>query len=308
MTEGQDAIGRTGHGAEPEVSPLATLITNLARTRKGFRVGIGTAPSGCRTVSDILADATIMDAWLSAQAVFTTDLDRKAQAAYLIIDHSSLVAMGVAAPYLTLRILPEIRPDHVALTFTTGMTTHEGRSVEETEVALHFLSERFATDNQELQAHPCHTPRGGECLRNTLRSDLEGHFQPVVHLLASLSGLSRSALWRLVADQILAVFLEVGRQIGNEEEARLEALAIIKHPGSPLNNRQTSHFSISVRATDDPSRILSSRTYRARGGCCRFYTSRTGRYCSTCVHRDPIERNRDLENRLRSQLRQDGMQ
>lgn len=109
-------------------------------------------------------------------------------------------------------------------------------------------------------------------------------------------------MWRLVGDSVSAVFLETGRTLGCEERAMTEALVVLKQPGSPLANRQMHYFDIVIRAPDDPGRVLARRTFRSRGGCCRYYTSREGRLCTTCVLLDPRERDRNLEAALRARL------
>ena len=72
--------------------------------------------------------------------------------------------------------------------------------------------------------------------------------------------------------------------------------------GSPLANRQMHYFDIVIRDPADSDRILASRSFRSRGGCCRYYTSREGKLCTTCVLLDPADRDRNLEAKLRFRL------
>ena len=62
------------------------------------------------------------------------------------------------------------------------------------------------------------------------------------------------------------------------------------------------YFDIEVRDESQPDRVLMCITYRAPGGCCRFYTVEGGHLCSTCVLHDPEGRYAKLEAKLRNRL------
>ncbi|WP_442580069.1 (2Fe-2S)-binding protein [Mesorhizobium sp. ASY16-5R] len=74
-------------------------------------------------------------------------------------------------------------------------------------------------------------------------------------------------------------------------------MTILKQPGSPLFNRQLHYFDLTLR--DEGQRELLSWTFRARGGCCRFYTVEGGKLCSTCVLKNAAERDNELLDAMR---------
>ncbi|NJL94993.1 MAG: (2Fe-2S)-binding protein, partial [Anaerolineae bacterium] len=77
-------------------------------------------------------------------------------------------------------------------------------------------------------------------------------------------------------------------------EAERHGLAFVKAPGSPLNNRQL-HF-LTVRDG------AHQQTFRARGGCCRYYTLPEGDFCTTCVMRGRADQEARLLAYLHSQF------
>jgi hypothetical protein len=69
-------------------------------------------------------------------------------------------------------------------------------------------------------------------------------------------------------------------------------MTVLKYPGSPLYNRQLHFFDLTLR--DERQRELLTWTFRARGGCCRYYTVEDGTLCETCVLKKPADRNAEL--------------
>ena len=64
---------------------------------------------------------------------------------------------------------------------------------------------------------------GGLC--DLYRCAIEVHFDPLVEQLHAATGLSRSALWRLVADGVAGRFLDAGRRFDRLEQAKAAGYA-----------------------------------------------------------------------------------
>jgi hypothetical protein len=130
------------------------------------------------------------------------------------------------------------------------------------------------------------TPCGDvHTLRQWLRTTLENHFAPLIERVFERTRLSHHAQWLLVADSCAALFLYLGQQLGEPARAMDEGLAFVRASGSPMNNRKTGYVTLEWNGHSD--------TFRARGGCCRYYTvSESGDdYCTTCVLRKPEDRD-----------------
>ena len=85
-------------------------------------------------------------------------------------------------------------------------------------------------------------------------------------------------------------------------EARRDALSILKQPSSPLANPQLAYLELTLPDPSRPDRPLATRTVRARGGCCRYYTVAGGERCATCVLWRPQERDRRILEAMRNEL------
>ncbi|MEM9969436.1 MAG: (2Fe-2S)-binding protein [Pseudomonadota bacterium] len=125
---------------------------------------------------------------------------------------------------------------------------------------------------------------------------LEQIHTSLVDRLYAISGLSRAALWRLVADSLAAAFLEHGRAIGQTDLAMSHARNIIRDKSSKLFNKQTDFAWI-----DLPEAPETGDWMRVRGGCCRYYTAprEDADYCTTCVLRSDESRRERYRNYLR---------
>jgi hypothetical protein len=131
---------------------------------------------------------------------------------------------------------------------------------------------------------------------------LQQLLEPLIDTLFRLSGLSRSALWRLVSDSLASTFLQHGRTIGQPETAIALARSILRDPASKLFNKQTDFEWVSI-----PSAAQNGDWMRVRGGCCRYYTApdEDATHCMTCVLRSPESRRdrfRDYLHRMQIQL------
>lgn len=259
-------------------------------------VEIGPMAPGFTPVPSLFTDDRFLAAMLARQQAGTPGLDAKGAAAYFVSEYAGVLGIAAASPYLSHGLVPALVPENCALGFELPA---EGRP----RVRLRLLDPRCVTDRpgKARYGSSCR-PVDREGLRNELREGLEAHMEPLIHRLHGRTGLPRPAMWRLVSDSVAARFLEAGREFGCEGEAQVEALAILKTPGSPLANRQLHFFEIVIRDEASPRRIIARRSFRARGGCCRFYTAPGGSYCSTCVLVPPHERRRRIEAQMRHRL------
>ena len=214
-----------------------------------------------------------------------------------------MVSMAVIAPLLGGGAVADVAPGRIALRFDTRDVAYRGRTVAELRSAMRLLAPCFATHDTQSASHGyARLLPDRAALLDHARRQMETCFRPLIRALHTLTALPANAMWRLVGDSVAAVFLDVGRRLGCEAQAKRDALVILKHPGSPLTNPQMHYFDIVIRQPDNPHQVLASRSFRSRGGCCRYYTSREGRLCTTCVLLDPADRDRNLEAALRLRL------
>jgi hypothetical protein len=265
------------------------------------RIDFGPLETGWIAAADLFGDDAAVDDLLQYEATFTRGLDQKGRAAALITEYSHMFAITAVPLLVGHGLVPDVSLANYALCFETRPIEHDGRMLEQRRPRVRFLSSVCWTDREEVSTEPAMLlDRAG--LRARFRAGVEDHFRPFVERLHRKSRLSRSALWRLVADSLAALFLDAGQRYGRKAEAMDEGLAILKAPGSPLNNRQLHYFDVALHDERDHDRILLSRTFRARGGCCRYYTAEGGTLCTTCVLKDPVERDRGILDAMRRHL------
>jgi hypothetical protein len=75
-------------------------------------------------------------------------------------------------------------------------------------------------------------------------------------------------------------------------------MAIVKVQGSPLNNRQLGYFDLTLH--DSALKEPFTYTFRARGGCGRYYTVEGAEKCPTCVLKSHEERDDILLQEMRA--------
>ncbi len=129
-----------------------------------------------------------------------------------------------------------------------------------------------------------------------LAMTLEQLHAPLIETLHRISGLSWSALWRLVSDSLASAFLEHGRAIGRAEPAIDHARITLRDRGSKLFNKQTDFEWVTL-----PEAPKIGDWMRIRGGGCRYYTSsgEDAAYCTTCVLRPADSRRERYRDYLR---------
>jgi len=218
--------------------------------------------AGMVTPAALAADLDRLAAWLETQAIAEEDMDARTRAAYMIGGMSWSVACWVAA--LTLLELP--LPGGIALC----QERHQWR------------------DDDDVPHEYVRYPVGlidGPAPADT-RALFETLFAPLIAATMVTAGLSPGAQWRLVADSVAQGFLHVGTELGDAARAMALAEAILA--AGRLDNGRTAFVPIDLPARRE--------WFVSRGGCCRYYTTRGGEYCSSCV----LRKRDDQEARYRA--------
>lgn len=299
-----------GEGAAPAgTHPLAAAFAAKAEhwERPACEVGALDAISagGMRPAADLFRDEPLIERLLSFMGGARPP-DRKGLGAYLVMTYAGPLSTAIAPVLLGRGVVPLLDPARLGIRLGQRTVTRGGQSTTVPDIALRF-PEPFLTDSAEAAAHPlARRLPSRAALLDALRGELERHFMPLIEALHDKTGLARSAMWRLVGDSLAANFLDVGRTYGGEAEARAAALDILKADGSPLANKELHYFSIDIRDPAGGGAVIASRTFRSRGGCCRYYTAEGGGLCSTCVLQKPQDRDRILESRLRRRIAEVG--
>ncbi len=248
----------------------------------------GPAGEGWTTADAFLCDEIAIGEFLAFEQSLNEGTDLKTAAALLITDYGYILSAAAVPLFTGFGLVPCLSPESVALSFYTTQEEHDGKIHRTRRAHVRFLEEGF----WQVQLD---NPTDGE----RFRVEIERHFRPAIDAIHSRTRLSRAALWRLAADAIAGRFLEAGRHFGTAEAAKAAAMRILKVPVSPLANRQLHYFDLTVF---DRHQQEFSYTFRQRGGCCRFYQVEGGKYCPTCVLKDPAERDEELRLVMRQHL------
>lgn len=252
----------------------------------------GLLESGWKTAQSFFEDDVAIAVLLEHERSLNEDTDAKASGAFLMTDYCHIFTAATVPLLAGFGIVADFSPAQFALNFYMEKHEHRGRIYDLPRAHVRYLSDTYFTDRTDVPLSRNAHLIDHDQLCNQYRQSTEEHFQSLIGKIASRTGLGRSALWRLVGDAIAARFLEVGRQFNCLEEAKTTAMAILKSPGSPLNNRQLHYFDLSVL---DRNSKQVSHIFRARGGCCRYYSVKEGKYCATCVLKNPVERDEQLQ-------------
>ncbi|SHI99144.1 (2Fe-2S)-binding protein [Wenxinia saemankumensis] len=256
---------------------LIDVLKSLPAARGAYsaRGRVGTAPEAALRLD--APSPAVLEAWLAAERARAPGGDDRLAAAYLLGSVAFSVSEILAA--LVLRgVLPGVLPG-AAVVARRARWEKNGESGEGIAYDMVFADGALVA---------CPDPAAG------FGAALIALFAPLVAALQPRSGLSRGALWRLVGDGLSAALLARGKETGREEAAMGIASAILRDRASPLQSRQTGFVEVSA-----PGRPGIREWFRVRGGCCRYYTSAGGEYCTTCVLRDEESRRARLEEYLR---------
>lgn len=277
---------------------LAQTLRRLCAQLDIDRVEPGDAHTGWFTAARLTRPDSVLLPGLLEIEGRRVGSDRRTRAAFLIEQTAGLLGTVAGLLYLGADRVPDLHPEAVALRLEPYTWTRRGGVTGPgLRLRLRLLRPEFHVlparhESIPVEARPVD---GREALRDRLREQLHDHLAPLVSRLRDCTRLSPGAQWRLAADAIAAVFLDLGRRLDGESRARAEALALLKAPDSPLANPHTGYME--VRVADREGGILR-RTFRVRGGCCRIYTCDGGGYCSTCVLEPHESRYRRLQASL----------
>ena len=251
--------------------------------------------AGWTTSAALFSSPSALEEFLDYEGSFDPGVDLKSRAAFLMSDYCYIFFMATVPLLVGRGVVPDMSPDAVSLQFYTHHGEHDGEPMTVRRAHVRLLSPQIFTD-RDAGPFSTVTDHAGLCER--FRIGVEQHFHPLVEALAKRTGFSKNAQWRLVGDAIAGRFLDVGRRFGCLTEAMASAMAIVKVQGSPLNNRQLGYFDLTLH--DSALKEPFTYTFRARGGCCRYYTVEGAEKCPTCVLKSHEERDDILLQEMRA--------
>lgn len=278
------------HSPSPGAHPLADTLLRVARRNENHAAILGPLEDGWILARDFMRkeSAALIQA-LAHQAINDPHMDARTRGSYLIGEYGWYVPAAAINAYLAEHRVPDLSPDNVALRLMT-YTWHAGDASGQAErIDVRFLSGRFAAlpDDPDANHSDAVILPDTNALREWLRSALEAHVTPLIESIYSATRLGHHAQWCLVADACALLFLYQGQALKDEARAKAEGLAFVKATNSPMKNPGTDYISLQYLEHDE--------TFRARGGCCRYYTvAEDNIKCSTCVLWKPEERNQRL--------------
>lgn len=227
---------------------------------------LGPCPEGAVTLADLAAEEPALARLVALKQAQAKGGDARLGCAYLVGDLAWEVGNILAALWLAgWRVAGA---DSAAIAITTRAVTWEDEG--ETGTGQVF----------DLTLDPAGLTGGGVEPLDLARA-MEGLHAGTIATLARLTGLGAAAQWRLVGDGLTGALIHRGQAMGQIETALALGRAITSNRSTRLYARQTEF--VEVR---HPRRLGISEWFRLRGGCCRYYTSAGGEYCTTCVHRD----------------------
>ena len=233
-------------------------------------------------LSDIASDTTLCGRAMSQELRIDDDLDARGCGAFLLNRLSYELGRAIAALDLTGHHISHLSADHIW--FKTQVAS------------LTYLGQDYPYLKTEFIFPPCYGADFAHDAAETSRV-IESIFTPVVRGVCDNCKLSVGALWRVVADGIAAAYLELGKESDNVEVAKQRAIDILQVQPSPLFNKQVGFIDVTLSADQTPDGSPVTETFRKRGGCCRYYTTKRseGAFCATCVHvKNPTVQLREI--------------
>ena len=256
----------------------------LARLQPFFpEVGFSLDAAGDDGLSEVqfwAEDGAGLEAVLAYQDRFAVGMDDKIRAAHLIAYYGNQLALALGSLYLGAGIVAAVdRLRFEAFSRGSGERVVEARR-------FHF-GLVLPIVGQGDQASP-----------DVFGATFAAYLAPIIIALKRRTGLSSGAQWRLAADSLAGGFLEIGRALGDEEDAMSKALAIVKREGTPLYSDKLCYEAIKAEFGEGRGDQALSRVYRLRGGCCLYYRTEGGSFCDSCVLLAPQERRERLQAHL----------
>lgn len=275
-----DRLAEEGMGAAQRRHALDVL----ARLQPFFpEVGFSLDAAGDDGLSEAqfwAEDGAGLEAGLAYQDRFAVGMDDKIRAAHLIAFYSNQLALALGSLYLGAGIVASVG----RLRFEEFSRVYGERIVEARRFHFGFI---LPVVGQSNVASPY-----------VFGETFAAYLAPVIAMLKRRAGLSSGAQWRLAADSLTGGFLEIGRALGDEEDAMCKALAIVKREGTPLYSDKLCYEAIKVEFGEGSGDQALSRIYRLRGGCCLYYRTEGGSFCDSCVLLAPQERLERLKAHL----------
>jgi hypothetical protein len=268
---------------------LATLERIRPLDEHYLTAEVGAPEPGWFCAADLVVPGSpLLVEGLARQTALYSGMQPRTAGAFFIGEYVWYVFAAAVGAYLAEQRVPDLAPERLALRYRSYTWEGEGESTPAERIDVRFRSPRCAT----LPADPAANQRDvtvlpdRDALREQFRTALEAHLTPLIAQIHALTGFGPRAQWNLASDACAALFLNLGKALGDAERAQAEGLAFVKAAGSPLNNPQTGYFTVEHNGR--------CATFRARGGCCRYYTLPPGEKCTLCVLRPPEERDARL--------------
>lgn len=253
-------------------TPLAETLARAAAVEvggKGLAVGFG-APFGLRagtdwaTPADLSSDAGLLDGLLRRFSKGYGIANPAVVASLFLKGYLWRLLSPAVAAFLLDRRLPDLGPRSVAFRFD-----EEGNAAETS-----FLSPGFVAlpDDQEAGHPDARVVPSEDGLLGLMRDGLAGdHLPALFDALRPRARRGRGAMWGMAVDACADAFAYVGRELGQEDEARAHAARLLSGP-APLSG-PTNYFA--------PEHAPESGAPRMRNVCCLHYKL-GGSACTSC--------------------------
>jgi hypothetical protein len=236
---------------------------------------------------------------LARQILRHPAIDCRTNGAFLLGNYGWYLPVPAVAAYLAERRVPELSPENIGLRYEVFKWEDHGETGENERLHVRFLSNHFAAlPDDPMAGQPNVTILPDlNALRAWLREGIETLLTPLVEQIHSETHLSCRAQWNQIADSCAAMFLYIGGLLGDERRGQSEGLAFLKAAQSPMNNPKTGYITLQYGS--------HCETFRARGGCCRYYKLPEHDKCSTCVLRTNQDRDELLLGYMKKKYSQE---